>query len=129
MAFICPSCKAPSLESLLGMEFPPDGQSDEVTLQLLACKACGFLGASVYEESRRGSLDHESFHHFGWALSRDDHDTLRAAMMSCKKPNDARCTCKAHKLLGRTNDSNYWDGLRQNGIALGDSFRIELGPT
>lgn len=128
LQLICPSCKRAALEVELGMDFPPDGMSDEVALQLLRCRACNFIGVGVYEESRRGSLDRESFHHFGYPISREDHERLRNLIATCSTPHDPSCTCQAHTFLGKHSDSNDWDGLRQNGYELGQWFRIDLGP-
>jgi hypothetical protein len=59
MSFVGPECHANSLAITQSIELPPDGRSDEISLQIVACQACGFAGTAVYEESRRGALDSE----------------------------------------------------------------------
>jgi len=125
MPLVCPTCKAPALDVPLFLEFPPDGGSDEVTLQTVSCERCGFAGVGLYEESRRGPLGRESVHHVGWHLTRAEMEKLSALMRTCSDPGNLRCQCTAHLVLGKRDPSNSWDGLRQNGYVLGDWFRID----
>lgn len=73
MAFICPGCSRPDLEIKESLELGSDASSDERSLQLVACRACSFSGAALYEESRRGSFGSEHIRHNG---IKADPDTL-----------------------------------------------------
>ncbi len=91
MPFLCPECSSPrSLKISLKIELPPDSRSDEIALQVVTCFQCGFAGIAVYEESRRGALDTESFDHRGYRVSADD---LKAVNEMMKQPVDGRRGC------------------------------------
>jgi len=112
MPFQCPECSAPkSLEIALQIELPPDSRSDEITLQIVECSQCGFAGIAVYEESRRGSLNSESFDHTGYYVSAEDLKALRKTIKRCPKPKNWRCNCPAHRILGRTDAVGRWNAL------------------
>jgi hypothetical protein len=119
VAFLCPECSAPkSLMIALKIELPPDDRSDEMALQIVECSECGFAGIAVYEESRRGALGTESFHHLGYRVSEDDLNALRRRIKACPNPSNSRCRCSAHRVLGRTDASGRWsalDKIRQEG--------------
>ncbi|MFQ5400288.1 MAG: hypothetical protein ACE5E7_11905 [Anaerolineae bacterium] len=109
MSFRCPSCEtADSLKIVSALELPPDVRSDEITLQIVRCTGCGFRGAAVYEESRRGSLDSESWHHDGYYVDESDLNLLISIMGHCPTPDNDECRCPAHRLLGQTNDQSVW---------------------
>ncbi len=112
MPFLCPECSEPkSLGIALKIELPPDSRSDEITLQVVECYRCGFEGIAVYEESRRGALGSESFHHIGYRVSKEDLKALRRTIKACPRPTDWRCRCSAHRVLGRRDASGRWSGL------------------
>jgi hypothetical protein len=114
MPFLCPQCATPkALNISLSLELPPDSRSDEITLQILECSQCGFAGIGVYEESRRGALDSESFHHIGYHVSADELARLRELVQRCRNPRNSRCQCVAHRTLGRRNASGRWEGLNR----------------
>jgi C4-type Zn-finger protein len=118
VAFVCPACsRQGSLKIVRSIELPPDSRSDEITLQIVQCSDCGFAGIAVYEESRRGPLDSESFHHTGYHVSKSQLGDLRKAMRSCPQPGNARCQCRAHQTLGKTDASGRWGGLHDLGSA------------
>ena len=106
MAFNCPQCQTNSLVITHALELPPDGRSDEITLQLVACHACGFVGTAVYEESRRGAS--ESWHHDGYLVSQADYAQLKKLIEQCPLPKDTHCLCQSHQLLNRVNKNGYW---------------------
>lgn len=112
MSFLCPDCSTPkSLRIVSKLELPPDSRSDEITLQVVECSHCGFEGIGVYEESRRGSLDDDSFDHFGYYVDRDDLDDVKKAIKRCPKPGNWRCGCAAHRRFGRRDEAGRWNGL------------------
>ena len=92
------------------MDFPADARSDDITLQIVICSACGFQGIAVYEESRRGALDAEAVDHRGYRVEAGRLRTLIALMGQCPRPRDGDCQCAAHAALGRT-QGGYWRGL------------------
>jgi len=96
MALRCPKCKAGALKVVAALELGPDKRSDEVAFQVVACTACGFEGVAVYEESRRGALDDESWSHTAWAADDSAIAAARRLIASCRRPRYATCTCPAH---------------------------------
>jgi len=112
MPFPCPKCSEPkSLSITLSFELPPDNRSDEITLQIVECSQCGFAGIAVYEESRRGALDAESFHHTGYCVSAAGLRSLREMIEGCPDPRNSRCQCAVHRTLGRQDALGRWVGL------------------
>lgn len=124
MAFECPSCKANALDITLSLEFPSDAQSDEITLQIVNCANCQFQGITVYQESRRGSLDSEAWHHDGYQISKSAMEALSKEMELCPAPGNSDCTCLTHKSLGKVDEQQYWDGLK--GIEIERQFNMRL---
>jgi hypothetical protein len=126
MPFVCPECSsAGSLRITHSLELPPDSRSDEITLQIVRCVRCGFVGIAVYEESRRGSLDDESVDHTGYHASREDVLALQKAISACPAPRNARCRCATHRRLGHRGRSGRWDGLAET--RLGAPFAMKRG--
>ncbi len=112
MPFRCPECAAPnSLRIVRSIELPPDGRSDETTLQIVECARCGFAGIAVYQESRRGALGEESVDHTGYFISADDLKALRRMLARCPNPRNPLCRCAAHRALGKRDAAGRWDGL------------------
>ncbi len=102
MSFQCPECSSPgSLTITSKIELPQDSRSDEITLQVIQCGTCGFAGLAVYEESRRGSLDSDSFQHFGYHVDAADLQAVKEKIKRCPKPGNPRCQCSAHLELGK----------------------------
>lgn len=67
--FKCPECKHKTLRITQSLELGSDARSDERTIQAIECSGCGFKGIAIYEESRRGSFDSESWNHNGYKVS------------------------------------------------------------
>ena len=112
MRFLCPSCASPDgLEILAGLEVGADARSDEIRLQVLACRACGARFAGVYEESRRGALDAESWHHDAVRLPAEALDVVAAAIDACPEPDDDGCSCAGHEILATRDERGVWDAL------------------
>lgn len=91
-AFLCPRCNAPRLHITATMELGADDYSDERSVQLVECGACGLRGVALYEESRRGSdarVHHEAYVPAGL-------DRFTAAITRCAIPRDAACGCESH---------------------------------
>lgn len=109
MAFSCPECgTAGSLGIVQSIVLAPDSRSDDIILQLVRCRQCRFRAAAVYEESRRGRLDSESWEHIGYRLSSQELAELSAMMARCPSKKDSRCRCPAHQALGQRNDAGRW---------------------
>lgn len=112
MSFLCPACGAPGgLRIRLSLELPPDARSDETTVQSVACDQCGFQGAAVYEESRRGALDSEAWNHTGYRLPRSEALRLAALLQQCPQPGKPSCGCLTHQALGGQDAHGRWLGL------------------
>ena len=125
MPFLCPECSASkSLRITSKLELPPDSRSDEITLQVVECSRCSFAGIAVYEESRRGSLDSDSFDHTGYRVKLEDLKALRNAIRACPRPGNPRCKCPTHRSLGGKDESGRWNGLAD--VDLGDRFWMRL---
>jgi hypothetical protein len=121
--FVCPDCsRRGSLKITLSIELPPDSRSDEITLQIVDCSDCGFEGIAVYEESRRGALDSESFSHTGYRLSKSELANLGKAIRSCPDRKNRRCRCPAHRRLSRTDAAGRWVALRD--LEATDAFPV-----
>ena len=103
---------------------PSDSRSDEIAIQIVKCSHCGFAGIAVYEESRRGALDSESFDHTGYHVNAGELKTLEDAIKQCPEPTNQRCECYVHRTLGRRDASGRWSGL--DDIHLGEAFRMKL---
>ena len=93
--FNCPSCQGNSLKIDLRLELLPS-DSDETQVQTVECKACGFRGIAVYEESRRGSLKSESVRHGGYEVSDADLELVVSAVRLCPDPYNKHCRCQTH---------------------------------
>jgi len=126
MSFLCPKCSHPgkTLKTTNLIELPADARSDEITLQVVECAECSFKGIAVYEESRRGALDQDSFSHTGYSIANKDLDEIRRLLRSCPDPRNSRCECPAHKKLGKKDSRGYWIGIKQ--ISKSDSVRMDL---
>jgi hypothetical protein len=124
MPFKCPQCSTPgSLAIVHRLELPPDSRSDEITLQIVQCSRCLFGGIAVYEESRRGALDSESFDHRGFRIDVASLSALKKAISQCPKPRNWRCKCATHRKLGRHDASGRWTGL--DDVDIGQSFPMD----
>lgn len=125
MAFVCPNCGFPqALMIEVSITLPPDSRSDDIVLQTVRCALCRFRGAAVYEESRRGSMDSESWDHTGYALSDADLEWLSAWISRCPEKKNKRCSCKTHKELGRKDGFGRW--MMPENISWEESFPMRL---
>lgn len=124
MPFRCPQCAQPgSLEIVGSIQFSPDSRSDEILLQVVACHRCGFQGLAVYEESRRGALDSESWDHSGYRVEAAEVSLVIKAIENCPDPYNPACTCSTHRELGKQDGGGRWKGIC--GMYGADSFRME----
>jgi hypothetical protein len=127
MGLICPQCGIEGeFRIRAGLELPPDGRSDEITLQASVCHGCGLFSVTVYEESRRGSLDQDSFDHYGYRLDGLEFERLVGLITACPRPDDRRCSCPTHRQLSRTDDQGIWRGL--SAFRLGPYFNVFYRP-
>lgn len=123
MAFECPECSAHrSLRIMARIELPPDSRSDEIALQIVKCARCGFAGVAVYEESRRGALENESFDHRGYRVGQAELAALRKTMRQCRQPGNRRCDCTAHRELGQRDIGGRW--IAPEALCWEDSFAM-----
>jgi Zn ribbon nucleic-acid-binding protein len=99
MAFLCPKCDQPRLEIELSIELPADDSWDENSVQLAACQACGLRAITLYQESRRGSLQDEAWQHFGAVISAEAYQLLAEMFSGCPAPMDRSCRCTAHRCV------------------------------
>jgi hypothetical protein len=126
MGFLCPACHTTgSLQITKRLELPPDSRSDEITLQIVRCQLCEFMGIAIYEESRRGALEDESIDHRGYYVSASDLQRLKKLLRECPKPGNSSCTCAAHRQLGGRDKSGRWAGLV--GFELNRRFEMIYG--
>jgi len=105
MSFTCPECQTPrNLGITQRIELPADSRSDEIALQLLKCRSCGFNALAIYEESRRGALDDDSFDHTGYHATSDELERIRQLIEVCPDISNSRCDCESHRILSETNE-------------------------
>ena len=125
MAFVCPNCLIPQALNIdKSITLPPDSRSDDILLQTVRCSQCGFRGAAVYEESRRGGMDSESWDHRGYYLSESDLKWLSALINRCPAKKNKKCRCQAHKELGQKNEYGRW--IRPESFSWEKSFPMRL---
>lgn len=109
MSFQCPSCtNKKSLKIIESIELPPDSRSDEISLQVVRCITCNYLGLAVYEESSRGALGSESVDHYGYLADQKISKTVQSMIMRCPKPRNAKCECATHQELNNRDKSSRW---------------------
>lgn len=114
MSFICPDCSGRRLRIASSLELPPDRWWDEIALQVVECPDCGFRGAAVFEESRRGALDSEASNHRGHRLPPALLQSLVQGIAACPEPRNPDCRCAAHLEWGRIDAAGQWRGLPES---------------
>jgi hypothetical protein len=124
MAFICPRCFGGTLKITSSIELPPDSRSDEITVQILKCSKCRFTGLGVYEETRRGGLDSESFYHRGYFIDDSALASIEKMIRQCPKTKKSGCRCRIHRSLGRVNELGRWIWLES--IPHGEIFKLQI---
>jgi len=125
MAFRCPQCYSPaSLEIECSIELPPDRQSDEISVQVIACSACGYQGLAVYSEGRGSVPESERWQHIGYWVSPDAVASVRAAIRACPDPHNRTCACASHTDLGSQDYRGIWQGLLE--LERGHTFLMRL---
>lgn len=102
------------MQIVSSLEVPPDRWWDEITLQVVECPDCGFRGAGVYEESRRGALDSEAWNHRGHRLAAAPLQALIDGIAACPAPRNSGCRCAAHHRWGRADAKGQWRGLPES---------------
>jgi hypothetical protein len=125
MPFRCPQChRKDTLEIHDSIQLQADSRSDDILVQLVGCEQCGFQGLAVFEESRRGSWDTESWEHTGFQLAADELERIAAAIRNCPQPRRSDCGCPVHLALGHQDEGGRWDGLKH--IQPLGSFQMHL---
>lgn len=94
--FVCNGCQADALTIGKTLEVMPEDDSDEQSVQVVTCGSCAAEFVAVYEESRRGSLDSESWHHDAWSVPVDKVREVAAAIDACPSPRSRQCKCATH---------------------------------
>jgi hypothetical protein len=122
--WICPDCGEAGLAGGLGIELPPDSWSDEISLGPISCTLCAFRGIGVYQESRRGRLDSESWQHAGYPAAGSLCDALQQSINLCPDAGKKNCTCPTHQMLGTTDANGAWNWLKKNGIDMARRFLL-----
>ena len=112
MPFVCPDCQNSSLTIIRSIEIGPTAIWDEVSLQVVRCGRCRLSAVAVYEESRRGPLDQDIWHHTGYRLFSDRVAALDMVITACPNPGDHRCGCATHRELLRSDPrTGSWVGI------------------
>ena len=125
MSFRCPQCKTlTSLDITSRIELPPDSRSEEITLQVVECTACGFGGLAVYEEPRHGFLEADDWAHIGYWVSKDAVESVKSAIRSCPNPYDSHCACTVHSSLSQKDVHGVWKGLLE--MERGHTFLMRM---
>lgn len=117
----CPRCQSPKLETVAALQLEGDAWNDEISLQWAICE-CGFKAVLVYEESRRGSLDHDCWSHIGHPISTPDWDATMRWLGLCPSNQERDCQCCAHQHFSRCDQHGRWQGLQ--GYELGKPFLV-----
>ena len=109
MAFTCPDCLVSGTLTLTdSIVLPPDSRSDDIILQSIRCRRCGFRGAAIYEESRRGGIDSESWDHCGYRLEKEELAELNRLIKTCPAKKDMGCDCPSHRALNKRGEHGRW---------------------
>jgi len=108
MEFQCPKCHNKTLAIIYRIELPSDARSDEITLQVIRCGGCNFEGIAIYEESRRGALDSETYDHYGYSLDSQELKSIKALIKRCPEPANPRCICDSHQNLNERDGFGRW---------------------
>lgn len=128
MPFACPQCRTYNgLKIIASIELPPDRDSEEITLQVVSCKVCGFKGLALYEESRRSFYEGEDWKHIGYWVSPDAVESVMAAIHSCPDPFNDQCDCPAHTILAEGDAQGVWKGLLE--MQRGHTFLMRMAMT
>lgn len=106
MPLICPDCLAGGIRIVASLELEPDAASDEITLQIAECRACGTRRVAVYEESRRGS--EPAWRHTVYDVDDVEIERLAELIAKCPTPRTSGCGCAAHRSLGRRRSDGTW---------------------
>jgi ferredoxin len=128
MTFQCPKCQqTASLEIQLVLQLPPDHRSDDIVLQVLECSHCEFQSLAVYEESRRGSLETESWEHTGYIVKEEAVKIISEAIRACPNPFNKRCDCDTHLRFTNRERRRAWLGIHAiEGLEIQETFRMYL---
>jgi hypothetical protein len=125
MSFVCPNCGfQKALRVVESITLPPDSRSDDIILQIVRCDLCRFRGAAVYQESRRGNPDSESWDHVGYELDDEDVNRLSSTISQCPAKKDKDCRCRSHKTLGQRNEYGRW--MLPGNIDWGETFPMRI---
>lgn len=122
MAVKCPKCNQKKMIISSNLELPGDSRSDEISLQILECLNCDFKGIGVYEESRRGAIDSDSYDHRGYIVNEETLQFFREKIKQCTQPRNTKCECNAHRHFYKLNMHGRWSFLDE--VKIKNSFNI-----
>lgn len=124
MSLICPKCRKPELKIKCGLELGPDGYNDEISIQAIYCNECGFVGAAVYVECKRGRG--ERWSHVGVGLANNESKKIIELIERCPDPNNGKCNCEAHRYFNVENEYGSRDPLLNVNFEDESGFNIEI---
>ncbi len=124
LQFVCPRCSGVSMKISSSIELPPDSRSDEINVQTLKCSKCGFVGLGIYEETRRGRLDSESFCHCGYYMDDFTLASIEKMIRQCPEPKKSGCQCRIHHSLSRVDEFGRWNWLEK--IPHKETFKLQM---
>lgn len=123
---LCPECRAKKLKITQRLELPADHRSDEIAIQVIRCGKCDFRGIAIYEESRRGALDSESWSHWGYPASAAGLRALEEKIGRCPDPHNPKCGCPVHREFHRGGPGGDWTEALL-GVDWDGAFGMDLG--
>ena len=124
LVFVCPRCLGVTLQITSSIELLPDSRSDEISVQILKCSKCKFVGLGVYEESRRGGFDSESVYHRGYYMDTSALVSIEEMIKQCSKPKKSGCRCRIHRSLGRVNEFGRWIWIEE--MPHEETFKLQI---
>ncbi len=125
MSFTCYQCNDPqSLEITVSIQLYKGRCANEITLQLVECQYCEFVGIAVYEEGRLGASDTRTWKHTGYRLDPKDLVIIKEMILDCPDRLNPACECPVHLRLCACDGSGDWIGLK--GFNLYDKFPMRM---
>jgi hypothetical protein len=109
--FACPECGRPELAVARRIALPGDRRSDEIALEITACR-CGFKAIAVTEHRVRVNIRDAASDHVGYRMPTAAVDLLAYLIALCPEPDEEYCACRAHAILNRRDLRNQWNLLR-----------------
>jgi hypothetical protein len=109
--FACPDCGRAELAVARRLVLPGDRRSDEIALEIAACR-CGFRAVAVTEHLMRVNIHDTASDYVGFRLPGAAVDLLAYLISLCPEPEEEYCPCRAHAILNRRDLRNRWNLLQ-----------------